>query len=486
MPSIELIFLVVAAFLCLSVLASKLASRTGIPALLLFLLIGMLAGSDGPGGIHFDYPWLAQAVGVLALVFILFSGGLDTRLEDIRPVARGGLALSTAGVFISALVVGWFASRFLGFTLLEGVLLGAIISPTDAAAVLTLLRSRGVNLKSGLKPLLELESGTNDPMAVFLTTGVIELLVHPGRSALDLIPMFILQMTLGGLIGYGMGWLMVAIVNRLRLEFDGLYPVMTLALVLLTYGVTVLVGGNGFLAIYLAGLVMGNSQFIHRGSLLRFHDGLAWLMQIAMFLTLGLQVFPSQLLVIAPTGLLVALFLIFVARPVSVFAGLLLARRSLREKTFLSWLGLRGAAPIILATFPLLAGIPASSLIFNLVFFIVLTSVLLQGTTISAVARWLRLEADEPTVVSPDADDITDHLVEVVIPPGASAAGRRILDLQLPGGALIVVVTRQGARLVPTGSTVLEAGDHLLLLGDAAASGLAREALTRERSEGEG
>jgi potassium/hydrogen antiporter len=299
---IEFILLAASGLLLLSVIASKAFGNMGIPALLLFLGIGMLAGSDGPGGIHFDDPWLAQSLGVVALTFILFAGGMDTEWATVRKVLGIGVGLSTLGVAVTAGLVGWFATTALQMSWLEGLLIGAIVSSTDAAAVFAVMRSRYVGLRGTLKPLLELESGSNDPMAVFLTIGMISLITGASDSAFDLVPMFIRQMVLGGAIGYGVGKLMVLLVNRLRLEYDGLYPVLTLSLVLFTYSGSTWLGGNGFLAVYLAGLMMGNSEFVHKRSLIRFHDGLAWLMQISMFLALGLQVFPAQLVPIAGQG----------------------------------------------------------------------------------------------------------------------------------------------------------------------------------------
>ncbi len=360
--TIEYLLLAASGLLLLSVIASKASGRLGVPALLLFLLIGMLAGSDGPGGIHFDDPWFAQSLGVVALAFILFAGGLDTHWASVRPVLGYGVALSTLGVAITAGLVGWFATVALEMSWTDGLLIGAIVSSTDAAAVFAVMRSRSVSLREPLKPLLELESGSNDPMAVFLTLGLISLITGASGSPLDLIPMFVRQMVLGAAIGYGTGKLMVLLVNRLRLEYEGLYPVLTLSLVLLTYSGSTWLGGNGFLAVYLAGLMMGNSEFLHKRSLMRFHDGLAWLMQIAMFLTLGLQVFPTQLVPIAGPGLLLALFLMVCARPVSVFATLAFTGLSFKKKTMVAWVGLRGAVPIILATFPLLAGVPQAAL----------------------------------------------------------------------------------------------------------------------------
>jgi cell volume regulation protein A len=398
---IEYILLGAALLLLLSIVSSKVSSRLGIPALLLFLVIGMLAGSEGPGGIYFDNAWVAQFLGVAALVCILFAGGLDTGLDGIRPVLGMGLALSTVGVLISAALIAWFANAILGWTLLEGLLLGAIVSSTDAAAVFAVLRARGIRLKSGLGSLIEMESGTNDPMAVFLTVGVTGLITHGVRddswvglasSLLGLLPEFALEMLLGSVLGYVLGLGIVFLINRLSLDYDGLYPVLTLSLMLLVYGGVATVHGNGFLAVYVAGLVVGSGNFEHKQSLTRFHDGLAWLMQIAMFLTLGLLVFPSHVVPVLGAGVVVALFLMFLARPVSVFASLLFARLGWREKVFVSWVGLRGAVPIILATFPLLAGAPKAYTIFNLVFFIVLFSVLLQGTSLGLVARLLKIE----------------------------------------------------------------------------------------------
>lgn len=469
MIPVEHILTLCAAILLISILASKVAVRSGVPALLLFLALGMLAGSDGPGGLYFDYPYLAQSVGVIALAFILFSGGLDTSWRDVRVALRPGLALSTLGVIIPALSVGWFTHQVFDFTWSQGVLLGAIIASTDAAAVFAVLRGKGLHLRGRLKPLLELESGSNDPMAVFLTIGMTQLLVDPALPPTHLIPLFLLQMGLGALCGVALGKGMLIFVNRLRLEYDGLYPVLTVGLAMLAYGIPASLGGNGFLAVYIAGLMMAREDFIHKRSLIEFHDGLAWLMQIAMFLVLGLQVYPSRLPSVAATGLLIALFLIFVARPLSVFLALALTRFKLREKLFVSWVGLRGAAPIVLATFPLLAGIDKADTFFHLVFFIVLTSVLLQGTLIGPIANWLRVNSDTPPPRSPLAyvmrdGVISNDLFEVTVPETSVAVGKQIIDLHLPKGVLIVLIGRNADMLVPSGATIIEAGDKLLLV----------------------
>lgn len=400
--TIEYVLLGISILLILSVVGSLVSARVGIPSLILFLVIGMLAGSDGPGGIHFDYPWVVQALGVVALSYILFSGGFDTDWSRARPIIWTALGLSTFGVVITAILVGWFSMYVLGFSWLEGLLLGSIVSSTDAAAVFAILRSRGVRLPGHLKELLELESGSNDPMAVFLTLGMIGLRQDANRSFGDLALMFIVQMAVGTVVGYGLGRAMVMLVDRIRLDFEGLYPVLTLSLVLFVYGVAAMLEGNGFLAVYLAGMTMGNSKFRHKRSLKKFHDGLAWLMQIVMFLALGLQVFPSRLVPVLTTGLLLSVFLIVIARPVAIVCILLLAGMKLREQVLVAWVGLRGAVPIILATFPLVAGLPRADLIFHLVFFIVLTSVLVQGTTIPMVARWLHVDIPDSRVTTDD------------------------------------------------------------------------------------
>jgi cell volume regulation protein A len=381
--------LISSVLLLLSILGWKVSSRLGIPALLLFLGIGMLAGSDGPGGIYFDDALVAQSVGVVALAFILFAGGLETEWQVVRPALGGALSLSTIGVLLTAVVVAVFALFLLHVSFLEGLLLGAIISATDAAAVFSVLGARNLQLTGKLLPLLELESGTNDPMAVFLTIGLIRLLTNPHESVVGVILLFVQQMGVGVVLGLLIGLAAIWLLNRLRLDVEGLYRVFTIALVLFTYGLTAILGGSGFLAVYLVGLLLGNSSVQRVDRLSRFHDGLAWLMQIAMFLILGLLVFPSRLPAVIGNGLLITGVAVFLARPMSVFIALFPVKMSWQEKCFVSWVGLRGAVPIVLATFPLLAGLPKASLLFDLVFFVVLVSVLLQGASAPVVAKWL-------------------------------------------------------------------------------------------------
>lgn len=462
---IERVLLIAAVLLLVSVLASKASGRLGVPALVIFIGIGMLAGSDGIGGIYFDDAFLAQFVGVMALAFILFAGGLDTDWKMVRPVLSRAVLLATLGVVISAGVMGLFAWQVLGFSLLEGMLLGAIVSSTDAAAVFTAMRARQMRLKGNVEPLLELESGSNDPMAVFLTMGLTLLIVTPGASVAGLAPQFVWQMGAGVALGLMFGWMAVQVINRVRLQVDGLYVVLTIATLLMAYAGTAMLGGNGFLAVYIAGIFMGQNNFVHKRSLMHFHDGLAWLMQIAMFLTLGLLVFPSQLGAVAGPAIAAALMLVFVARPIAVFVCLAFSTFNWREKVLISWVGLRGAVPIILATFPLLAGVPQANAIFNHVFFIVLFSVLLQGTTISFVARWLGLQAP-PAPRMNLSEHVANAIVEIPVSASSQHAGKQIVELGLPASALIVSILREGATFVPNGSTVLEPEDVLLVVSD--------------------
>ncbi len=469
--TIEISLVSAAVLLLLSLLASKLSDRFGVPALLLFLGLGMLAGSDGPGGVHFDDPALAQFVAIFSLAFILFSGGTSTEWGAVRPVIRRGAVLACLGVAITAVVTGLLATALLRLPLLQGLLLGSIMSSTDAAAVFSILRAKGISLRGDLKSLLEVESGSNDPMAVLLTIGLVQVLTAPGSTWVYLVRLFVLQVAIGALAGYAMGRLMAAVVNRAHLGYDGLYPVLTMALVLLTYAGTSLAGGNGFLAVYLSGLVVGNSDFHLKRRVVRFHDGLSWLTQITMFLTLGLLVFPSRLWPVAGKGLLVAAGLMFVARPLAVFLCLLPSKMSTQEKAFVSWVGLRGAVPIVLAIYPLLAGLQQSELFFNIVFFVVLTSVLLQGTSLPYLARWLHVDA--PLVARPcyplhysAIEGPVGDLHELRLPPGSPLVGQEIARLDLPADLLVVMVARRGRFIVPGGATRLEAGDHLLVLAE--------------------
>lgn len=467
----ENILLISSVLLLLSIFANKTTGKLGVPSLIIFLVIGMLAGSDGIGGIYFDDPALSQSLGVIALAFILFSGGLETKLESIKPVLWQGVTLSTLGVFITALCAGLFISYITDFTLTEGLLIGAIVSSTDAAAVFSILRSKNIGLKGNLRPLLELESGSNDPMAYFLTIGITSVIIAKNVTFLNLIPIFFQQMIIGAIAGYFMGKIMIRILNKIDLDYDGLYPVLTMALTFFTYSITNYLNGNGFLAVYLSAIILGNSNFIHKKSIIRFFDGQAWLMQIAMFLILGLLVFPKQMFTFVGTGLIIAIFLMFVARPAAVFLCLSFFKLSVREKLLISWVGLRGAVPIVFATYPLLRGVENSGIIFNIVFFIVLTSVSLQGTTIPIVSKLLYLF--KPEKFKPQhpletelSENFKNEIFELEVNKDSPAVGKQILNLNLPKSSLIVLINRSEKFITPNGKSVIEKGDKILIMSD--------------------
>ena len=469
MLSLEAVLFITSILLLLSVFASKISSRLSLPTLLLFLAIGMLAGSEGIGGIYFDNAQIAQSVGVLALIYILFSGGLDTPFAAIKPVLARGVVLSTVGVLVTAAVVALFTVILLDLSLTQAILLGAIVASTDAAAVFSIFRTQRIGLKGPTIPLLEFESGSNDPMAIFLTVGTIALISSPDMSLLNIVGIFLQQAIIGGIFGFAFGFLAARLLNNLRLDAQGLYPVFTIALVLLAYSLPAALGGSGFLSVYLVGLILGARKIVHKNSLSRFHDSVAWLMQIVMFLVLGLLVFPSELVTIAPLAIVIALILIFVARPLSVFISLFRSQFDTRDKLMISWVGLRGATPIILATFPLLAGISEADTIFNIVFFVVLSSVLLQGTTIVPVARLLKvaipLLSKPGLIIEPTGGmQLKSELVEITIPEHSNVVGRQLIDLGLPSDSLIVLIGRGEEAIVPNGTTTLQSNDQLLLL----------------------
>lgn len=469
--TIENILLVGSLLLFVSIIVGKTSYKFGVPTLLLFLAIGMLAGSDGIGGIHFDNPEIAQFIGVVSLNFILFSGGLDTSWKFVKPILREGVVLSTLGVLLTALSLGTFVWLITDFTIYESMLLGSIVSSTDAAAVFSILRSKSLALKSNLRPTLELESGSNDPMAYVLTIAFLSLVVNQDKSVYSIIPLFLHQMILGGIAGFAFGKLSKFVINNIRLDFEGLYPVLVIALMFITFSATDFVGGNGFLAIYICAVYLGNQELIHKKTILKMYDGLAWLMQIVLFLTLGLLVFPSQIIPYIGIGILISLFLIIVARPVGVLLSLMFFRMKMRRRFYISWVGLRGAVPIVFATYPLLAGIDKANMIFNIVFFISVTSVLIQGTTLTVVAKWLHVALPEKVKRITEVDRLIldlpkSSLQEFEILPDFQSVNKRIIDLNFPKSAFIVMIKRGDEFIRPGGSTVLKENDVLMVLAD--------------------
>jgi cell volume regulation protein A len=468
MPSLQVAMLLAGVLLLIGITSSKFSARLGIPVLVLFLAVGMLAGSEGIGRIPFENYALANSASSVALALILFDGGLRTSLDAVRMCWRPALSLATVGVLLTSLFTGLAASWVLGLPLLQGLLLGSIVGSTDAAAVFAVLRTGGIQLPVRLSATLEVESGSNDPMAIFLTVGLIGLILGEASSAQELILLFLIQFGVGGLVGLGAGRLAALAVNRINLDYPGLYPLLAMAFGLLAFGLAAVLGGSGFLAVYIAGIVLGSSPIVFRRGIFLFHDAAAWLSQIVLFVMLGLLSFPSRLGAVAGEGLLIALVLILVARPIAVMLAASGLGFQPRELALLSWVGLKGAVPITLATFPLMAGVPNSHVIFNAVFFVVLISAISQGWSLPLVARWLRLSrpADPTPPLSVEINalrHLDGEIVDYTVPPGAAIAGLMLRELARPDGLVVTLVVRDEKVIMPRGATALEPGDHVFV-----------------------
>lgn len=472
------ILLVGSILLFVSILVGKTGYRFGVPALLLFLVVGMLFGSDGLG-LQFHNAEEAQFIGMVALSIILFSGGMDTRFTDIRPILAPGILLSTAGVLLTALFTGvfiWWLSGMswtnIHFPLLTSLLLAATMSSTDSASVFAILRSQKMNLKHNLRPMLELESGSNDPMAYMLTIVLIQLVQSSGMGVTALLSSFAIQFIVGSVAGYLLGRLAIVMLNRLNIDNQALYPILLLSFVFFTFSVTDLLRGNGYLAVYIAGMMVGNNKIMHRKEIYTFMDGLTWLFQIIMFLCLGLLVNPHEMLEVAAVALLIGVFMIFIGRPLSVFLCLLPFGKKITHKSrlFVSWVGLRGAVPIIFATYPVVAEIPGANVIFNIVFFITIVSLVIQGTTVSKVARMLGLSM--PLEKTGNAfgvelpEEIDTRLYDMDITREMLEKASSLKDMNFPQGTLVMIVKRDDKYLIPNGTLKLREGDKLLLISE--------------------
>jgi len=463
---VDRIILLTGALLLIGILSSKISLRMGLPVLILFLLVGMLAGVEGIGRIDFENFEIAHAIGTVALGAILFDGGLQTPLSSIRVAWKPSLLLATMGVLVTAAVTGVAASYILNFPLLDGLLLGSIVGSTDAAAVFSVLRSQGLRLYERVSATLEIESGSNDPMAIFLTIGLIEVLLGRMSFGPELLQLFASQMIVGAAVGLALGWLAVRFVNRISLDSAGLYPVLTGACGLVVYGLAVLLGGSGYLAIYLFGIMLGNSQMVFQRGSQFFHSAVAWIGQISMFVVLGLLCTPSEVFAVSGQGLLISAVLIFIARPVAVVPMLLPFGFNAKEILFISWVGLKGAVPIILATFPPLFGLPEGALMFNVVFFVVLVSAVLQGWTLPMLASRLGLQSPRGSEAPVSLEivsikNVDAAIVEYTIEQGSRAAGKKLRHLALPDGVVVALISRGSNLIPPRGSTTVLPGDHV-------------------------
>jgi cell volume regulation protein A len=462
----QVLAITISVLMIISVAVSRASTSYGVPALLLFLGVGMLAGSEGPGGVDFSNYNLSFLVGSYSLAFILFDGGLRTSWNSIRPILKIGVSLASLGVILTAVFVALFCHYILSMSWLEASLLGSIVSSTDAAAVFSTLRSQRLSLKGGLREVLEFEAGSNDPTAIFLTLSVLMFFQMPDTGVLGFVQHFLLQAILGLALGFSGGKLIVLAVNKFKISSDGLYSVLIVGSMLFVFSLTNLLQGSGFLAVYVAGVVVGNSSLLRKTSILLFHDGVAWIAQIVLFLTLGLLVFPSHLVGVLREGIILCLFMMLIARPLSVFISTLPFRMKFKHQIFISWIGLRGAAPIILAILPMSVNFPNAEYFFNLVFFIVISSVLLQGFSIPWLAK--KLDVTEE-MGEQDQDNLTFlpqgfFQYEFEIFAHTKAAQKNVVELNLPAGVLLVSLERNGRFMLPRGETVLLPEDRIKAL----------------------
>lgn len=473
----ENILLVGSVLLFVSIVVSKTGYRFGVPTLLVFLLVGMLFGSDGLG-LQFHNAGEAQFIGMVALSIILFTGGMDTKFTEIKPILTPGILLSTFGVLLTTIFTGFFIYWVSGYEqisitmpLITAMLLAATMSSTDSASVFNILRSQNMNLKHNLRPMLELESGSNDPMAYMLTIVLIQFINSSGMGIADILGSFAIQFIVGGAAGFLLGKLAILILNKINLNNQSLYPILLLSFIFFTFTVTDLCKGNGYLAVYIAGIIVGNARIVNWREISTFMNGMTWLFQIIMFLTLGLLVNPHEMVGIAIPALLIGVFMIIVARPLSVFLCLLPFKKlNFNSRLFVSWVGLRGAVPIIFATYPVVANVPGSNQIFNIVFFITILSLVIQGTTISWVARLLHLDmplektGNDFGVELPE--EINTDLRDIVLTEEMLAGGNRLVDMNLPKGTLVMLVKRGDEFMIPNGTLHLHAGDKLLIISE--------------------
>lgn len=466
MSDAELI-LVGGALLATGIAAAMFADRIKVPGLVLFLGLGMLVGSEGIGGVEFDDVELTRTLGTIGLVLILFEGGLAAGWHEIRPVVGTALSLAIAGTLLTAGIAGVAAIWLFDLGTLEGLILGSAIAATDSAAIFAVLR--GSRLRRRIARSLEGESGMNDPVALLLVTGFIDWIEDPAFGFEDMALDFVGELAIGAALGVAVGFAARAAIGRLEFPTPGLYPVASIAAAALSYGLAEIAQGSGFFAVYLTGLTLGTGILPARRTVAAFHQGVSWVAQISLFFLLGLLVFPSGLLEIAPEALVLSVVMMLVARPAAALVASSVAPFRLRERLMLGWAGLRGAIPIWLATFPVIAGVEEGELVFNVVFFVVVTSTLIQGATFEPLARWLRVTTTRPALPQPLVEtgiiqELGGEVVAHRVQPGDAAAGHMVKELGLPREALLNVIVRGGEAIPPRGSTEIEAGDELHVL----------------------
>lgn len=460
----------ISVILLLCIIFSKMLFKLGVPTLLIFLVLGMLAGSDGIGGFYFDDFKISENLASIALVFIMFYGGFGTNWNTAKPIAPQAILLSSVGTAVTAFLTGLFCYYVLKFTFLEGMLVGSVIASTDAASVFGILRSQKLGLKDNTTPLLEVESGSNDPFSYMMTMIVLALLAGSGSSDISVPLLLFKQIVFGGAIGAILGFSSSYVLRHINFEIDGFYLIFVTAVAILGYSVSSKVGGNGFLCVYISGIILGNSKIFHRKSLTAFFDGVSWLMQIALFFVLGLLSFPSKLPSVAIEGSLIAIFMIIIARPIAVFSILSWFKVPVKNQLFISWVGIRGAASIVFAIYAVTAHTNHSNDIFHIVFFVVLFSILLQGSFIPTVAKKLGLiDPEEKNSMKnfSDYDDETyTQLMEIKIDENHVWVNKTIVHAEVPDNILIVMIKRKKDIVIPNGSTLLLPGDILVLSGD--------------------
>ena len=448
--------------ICIS--SSKILYKFGIPMLLIFIILGMIFGSDGIVGIYFDNYQLTSIVSSLALVFIMFYGGFGTNWKMARKSAVPSILMSSFGVIITAGLTGLFCHYVLKTSILEGLLIGAVVGSTDAASVFSVLRSQKLNLKGTLAPLLEIESGSNDPIAYMLTIIILTLMSNGGVSLI--IPMLIKQILFGIIIGSILARISVYILKRANFEVEGFYTIFVTAIAILSYALSEYIGGNGYLSVYMAGIILGNNRIPHKKSLVHFFDGLSWIMQIGLFFVLGLLAFPSKLPEVFVISIAISLFMMFIARPLATFIILKWFGYSNKEKIFISWVGFRGAASIVFAIYTVTYGVDIGNDIFHIIFFIALLSVSIQGTFTPILAKKLDLVDDNMPVLKTFNDykeDKSTKILEINIDENSKWVNKTIMDSDIPEEVLVVMIRRNNEVIIPKGSTEIKKDDILVL-----------------------